>query len=114
MDLPPEPEAWMRFEDPECLKHPIHSLDLAQAGIRTILWATGFKYDFSWLDVDAFDQQGMPLHKRGISAEHGIYFLGLPDLTNRASAFIYGCWHDAKYIADHITIQRNYDAYRKT
>ena len=40
-------------------------------------------------------------------------FLGLPDLTNRASAFIYGCWQDAKHIADHIVIQRNYDAYTR-
>jgi putative flavoprotein involved in K+ transport len=113
MDLPPEPEAWQRYEDPDCLKEPILSLDLGRAGIGTILWATGFRYDFSWLDVDAFDEQGMPLHKRGVSAENGIYFLGLPDLTNRASAFIYGCWQDAKHIADHIVIQRNYDAYTR-
>lgn len=113
MDLPPEPEAWQRLEDPDSLVHPILSLGLAETGIRTILWATGFKYDFSWLQVDAFDEDGLPFHKRGISAENGIYFLGLPDLTNRASAFIYGCWRDAKYIADHITIQRGYDSYTR-
>jgi putative flavoprotein involved in K+ transport len=113
MTLPPEPEAWTRLADPDCLTHPILSLDLAQAGITTILWATGYRYDFSWLDVDVFDEQGLPVHKRGISAENGIYFLGLPDLTNRASAFIYGCWQDAKYIADHIVIQRRYDAYER-
>ncbi|SMG51916.1 flavin-containing monooxygenase [Paraburkholderia susongensis] len=113
IDLPPEPEAWQLLEDPECIRQPILSLDLAQAGIKTILWATGFKFDFSWLEVDAFDEHGMPFHKRGLSSETGIYFLGLPELTNRASSFIYGCWHDAKYIADHIMIQRNYVAYRK-
>lgn len=113
MNLPAEPEAWTRLPDPECLTHPILSLDLAEAGITTILWATGYRYDFSWLDVDVFDEQGLPVHKRGISAENGIYFLGLPDLTNRASAFIYGCWQDAKYIADHIVIQRRYDAYER-
>ena len=113
MNLPAEPEAWTRLPDPECLTHPILSLDLAEAGITTILWATGYRYDFSWLDVDVFDEQGLPVHKRGISAENGIYFLGLPDLTNRASVFIYGCWQDAKYIADHIVIQRRYDAYER-
>ena len=113
MDLPPEPEAWTRLADPDCLTHPILSLGLAEGGIGTILWATGFKYDFGWLQVAAFDEDGLPLHKRGISAESGIYFLGLPDLTNRASAFIYGCWRDAKHIADHITIQRGYDAYTR-
>lgn len=113
LDLPAEPQAWERLQDPECIAHPVLQLDLARAGIRTIVWATGFKFDFSWLQVAAFDETGAPFHKRGISAESGIYFLGLPDLTNRASSFIYGCWHDAKYIADHIALQRNYVAYKK-
>lgn len=113
IDLPPEPEAWKLLDDPECVKHPIRELDLAQAGVKTILWATGFKFDYSWLQVDAFDEKGMPFHKRGISAEMGVYFLGLPELTNRASSFIYGTWHDAKYIADHIALQRDYVAYEK-
>ncbi|HXU54186.1 MAG TPA: NAD(P)/FAD-dependent oxidoreductase [Casimicrobiaceae bacterium] len=114
LDLPPEPEAWTLLEDPDCIRKPILELDLAKAGIKSIIWATGFKFDFGWLDVEgAFDEEGAPFHKRGISGEHGIYFLGLPELTNRASSFIYGCWHDAKYIADHITIQRNYVAYER-
>ncbi|WP_285295278.1 flavin-containing monooxygenase [Aureimonas altamirensis] len=112
IDLPPEPEAWAIQPDPACVTDPIRRLDLAAAGITTIIWATGFKFDFSWLQVDAFHPDGTPFHKRGISAEQGIYFLGLPDLTNRASSFIYGCWYDAKYIATHIGVQRNYDAYR--
>ncbi len=88
-------------------------LDLAEAGIGTILWATGFKFDYGWLQVDAFDDKGEPYHKRGISAESGIYFLGLPNLVNRASSFIYGVWHDAKYIADHIVLQEGYLNYHK-
>jgi len=113
IDLPPEPKAWNMEPDPECVKNPVLELDLKEAGITTIIWATGFKFDFSWLDVDAFHANGTPFHKRGISAETGIYFLGLPELTNRASSFIYGCWYDAKYIATHIGVQRNYVAYRK-
>jgi len=113
LDLPPEPDAWVIPADPDSLTHPILSLDLAKAGITTILWATGFKYDFNWLDVAAFDDKGDPLQKRGISAEKGIYFLGLPNLTNRSSSFIWGVWHDAKYIADHIWVQQDYLAYDK-
>jgi putative flavoprotein involved in K+ transport len=109
----PEPEAWELLADPECLVNPILSLDLAEAGVTTILWATGFSFDFSWLKVNAFDEKGEPFHKRGISAESGIYFLGLPNLVNRASSFIYGVWHDAKYLADHIVLQNEYMAYSK-
>lgn len=113
LDLPPEPDAWKLLPDPECLTYPILSLNLAEAGIKTILWATGFKVDFSWIDVDTFDPNGYPIHKRGISAEKGIYFLGLPNLTNRSSSFIWGVWHDARYIADHIGIHQDYLAYKK-
>jgi putative flavoprotein involved in K+ transport len=113
LDLPPEPEAWELLDDPECLKNQILSLDIARAGIRTIIWATGFKVDFSWMEVQTFDDKGYPIHKRGISAEKGIYFLGLPNLTNRSSSFIWGVWHDARYIADHIGIHLDYLAYKK-
>lgn len=113
LPFPPEPDAWEMLPDPDCLKQPIMSLDLDQAGITTILWATGFAFDYSWLKVNAFDDKGVPFHKRGISAESGIYFLGLPNLVNRASSFIYGVWHDAKYIADHIVIQDGYMSYEK-
>ncbi|SWN11408.1 monooxygenase [Klebsiella pneumoniae] len=114
LDLPPEPQAWELLPDPECLLHPLTKLDIAEAGITSIIWATGFKFDFSWLQVDAFDEKGLPFHKRGISAERGIYFLGLPNLVNRASSFIYGVWHDAKYIADHIALQNVYTNYVKS
>lgn len=113
LPFPPEPGAWELLPDPDCLTNPILSLDLAAAGITTIIWATGFKFDFGWLKVNAFDEKGDPFHKRGISAESGIYFLGLPNLVNRASSFIYGVWHDAKYIADHIVLQEGYMSYAK-
>ncbi|MCQ0970492.1 NAD(P)/FAD-dependent oxidoreductase [Paracoccus sp. TK19116] len=113
IDLPPEPEAWEMQPDPDCIANPVRELDLASENIGTIIWATGFRFDFSWLQVNAFHEDGTPFHKRGISAEQGIYFLGLPELTNRASSFIYGCWYDAKYIATHIGVQRNYVAYEK-
>jgi len=114
LDLPPEPQAWELLPDPACLLNPLTQLDIAAAGITTIIWATGFKFDFSWLQVNAFDEKGVPFHKRGISAERGIYFIGLPNLVNRASSFIYGVWHDAKYIADHIALQNAYTDYVKS
>ena len=111
LDLPEEPEARKIDPDPDCVTDPILELNLAEAGITSILWATGFALDFSWLQVDAFDDEGRPKHQRGISAEPGIYFLGLPWLSRRASSFIWGVWHDAKHLADHIATQRKYLAY---
>jgi putative flavoprotein involved in K+ transport len=111
LDLPEEPNARVRAPDSDCVKNPILSLDLAKSGITTIIWATGFSSDFSWLKVGAFDENGRPKHQRGVSSEPGIYFLGLPWLSRRGSSFIWGVWHDARYLADQISIQRNYMAY---
>ncbi|MDX1422189.1 MAG: NAD(P)/FAD-dependent oxidoreductase [Kiloniellales bacterium] len=111
LHLPEEPEARAIEPDPDCVSTPILELNLAQTGITSIIWATGFAVDYGWLQVDAFDQDGRPKHQRGISAEPGIYFLGLPWLSRRGSSFIWGVWHDAKYLADHISTQRKYLAY---
>ncbi|MCY1526579.1 flavin-dependent oxidoreductase [compost metagenome] len=112
LDLPEEPEARATFPDPECVTKPILELDLAEAGVTSIIWATGYAVDFSWLQVNAFDEKGKPKHQRGVSSEPGVYFLGLPWLSRRGSTFIWGVWHDAKHIADHIATQRKYLAYR--
>ncbi len=112
LDLPEEPDARIIEPDPPCVTDPVLELNLAEAGIATIVWATGFALDYSWLKVDAFDEKGKPDHRRGISAEPGIYFLGLPWQSCRGSSFIWGVWHDAKFLADHIATQRKYLAYR--
>ncbi|GAA4669802.1 NAD(P)/FAD-dependent oxidoreductase [Amycolatopsis dongchuanensis] len=109
--LPEEPEARELGPDPACVTDPVRELDLAAAGITSIVWATGFAVDYSWLRVDAFDEHGKPRHRRGVSTEPGVYFLGLPWLARRGSSFIWGVWHDAKFVADHITIQRDYLRY---
>jgi putative flavoprotein involved in K+ transport len=111
LDLPEEPEARVFRPDPGCITDPILELDLTAAGVTSIVWATGFAVDYSWLQVDAFDENGRPRHQRGVSSEPGIYFLGLPWLSRRGSSFIWGVWHDAKYLADQIAIQRAYLAY---
>ncbi|NBR54081.1 MAG: FAD-dependent oxidoreductase [Rhodobacteraceae bacterium] len=112
LDLPLEPGAHEIGPDPDCMTNPILELDLKKAGITTILWATGYALDFGWLKVDAFDETGRPKHQRGVSAERGVYFLGLPWLSRRGSSFIWGVWHDARFIADQIGIQRSYRAYK--
>ncbi|HJT13504.1 MAG TPA: NAD(P)/FAD-dependent oxidoreductase [Dongiaceae bacterium] len=112
LDLPPEPEAREIGPDPQCMTDPIRTLNLAEAGVTSIVWATGFTVDFSWLKVDALDEAGKPKHRRGISTEPGLYFLGLPLQSGRGSAFIWGVWHDAKFLADHIVTQRKYLDYK--
>jgi putative flavoprotein involved in K+ transport len=101
-DFPDEADAHRIAPDPECVTHPILQLNLAGAGITSIIWATGYAMDLGWLKLDAFDDKGRPAHQRGVSAVPGLYFLGLSWLSRRASPFIWGVWHDAEYLAGHI------------
>ena len=108
LNFPLEPEAREVLPDPECVTNPILEIDLKEAKINSIVWATGFDVDFSWLKVDALDENGRPKHERGISTESGIYFLGLPWQSRRGSSFIWGVWQDAKFLADQIKLRTNY------
>jgi len=112
LDLPEDPAAREIPPSPACVTQPLLELDLRKANVNSIVWATGYAADFSWLPANALDARGKPRHQRGVSAEPGIYFLGLSWLSRRGSAFIWGVWHDAKHIADHIGIQRKYLEYR--
>jgi putative flavoprotein involved in K+ transport len=67
-----------------------------------MVWATGYALDFGWLKVDAFDEHGAPVHRRGVTDVPGLYFLGLSWLSRRASSFIFGVEHDAAHLADQI------------
>ncbi|WP_439629288.1 flavin-containing monooxygenase [Shinella sp.] len=102
LDLPEEPDARRMEPDPACVTDPILALDLKAAGITAIIWATGYAQDFGWAKLDAFDERGRPVHERGVSKVPGLYFVGLPWLSRRASSFIWGCWHDADYLAGYI------------
>ena len=106
LDLPEEPEAKVIGPDPACVRDPVLSLDPAAEGIGTIIWATGFTYDFGWLPEGALDAQGRPRHDKGVSPLPGLYFLGLAWLTRRASPFIWGVWHDAAALAGHIAARQ--------
>lgn len=111
LDLPEEPEARELGAQPDCISKPILELDLGHAGISSVIWATGYALDYGWLQVDVFDESGKPKHKRGVTDQQGLFFLGLPWQSRRGSAFIWGVWHDAKYLADQICKQRNYIDY---
>lgn len=112
LDLPLEPEAHILGPMPDAAVNPIRELDLGKEGITSILWATGYSTDYSWLQVSgAVNEAGKPAHQRGVSSAHGIYFLGQPWLSRRGSAFIWGVWHDAKFLSDQIQIQRSYKSY---
>jgi putative flavoprotein involved in K+ transport len=99
LDLPEEPEARAFLPLPPSVTNPILSLDLAAEGITSIIWATGFQLDFGWIRIDTFDATGRPRHHEGVAEVPGLYFVGLPWLSCRGSAFIWGAWRDAERLA---------------
>jgi putative flavoprotein involved in K+ transport len=80
----------------------ITDVDLNFAGITSVIWATGFKFDFGLLKLSAFDEDGYPLHKRGVTEFPGLYFIGLPFLTRFKSGLLAGVGDDAVHVAEHI------------
>ena len=81
---------------------PTLSVDLRVAGIETVIWATGYRYDFGWVDLDIFTPAGAPVHRRGVTDVPGVYFLGLPFLHKTKSSFMSGVGEDAAYLAEQI------------
>ena len=77
-------------------------LYLRSGEIRAIVWATGFRPDYGWLDVPALDAKGQLRHQGGVVDSPGLYALGLPVLRRRKSTFIYGIEDDAREVIDHL------------
>ena len=77
-------------------------LDLTSGEIRSIVWATGFHPDYSWLGVPVLDRKGHLRHEGGIVDAPGLYAIGLPILRRRKSTFIHGAEDDARDIVDHL------------
>ena len=90
----PDPQA-------KCVS-PLRRLNLKESNINTVIWATGFTGDFSWIHLPILDGQDKPIHERGISSERGLYFVGFTWLNSRKSGTIYGIAEDAGYIANAI------------
>jgi putative flavoprotein involved in K+ transport len=102
LDAPTEalPELRDGYEAEQMLE-----LDLASAGIRSVIWATGYKFDFGLVKLPAFDQDGYPVQKRGVTAFPGLYFVGLSFLHTGKSGLLAGVGEDAAYVAAHIDVR---------
>jgi putative flavoprotein involved in K+ transport len=79
------------------------SLDLKAGGIRTVLWATGYRPDYAWLDVPVLDRKGRIRHDGGVVSAPGMYVMGLQFMRRRKSSFIDGAGDDAADLADHLS-----------
>ena len=91
-----------RFDPTRAPESSRLSLDLLKGGIRSIVWATGFRPDYSWLHVPVLDHKGHLRHDGGVVDAPGLYALGLPVLRRRKSSFIHGAEDDARDVVDHL------------
>ena len=80
----------------------ITELDVRTAGITTVIWAAGYRFDFSWVKLPVCDEDGYPVQERGVTRYPGLYFVGLPWLHTRKSGLLLGVGEDAEYIAGRI------------
>jgi putative flavoprotein involved in K+ transport len=81
---------------------PALDLDLEEAGIGSVIWSTGFRADFGFIDAPVFDARGLPVHQRGVTAAEGLYFVGLPWLHSWGSGRFSGIARDTAHLADRI------------
>jgi putative flavoprotein involved in K+ transport len=100
LDVPAEklPELTDGFDLPE-----MNELDLNAEGITTIIWASGYSFDFSLVHLPVLDGDGYPIQERGVTAYPGLYFIGLPWLYKQKSGLLLGVGEDAEYITSIIT-----------
>ena len=92
-------------ERPEPTRVPASTrwqLDLNSGEISSVLWATGYRPDYTWLEVPVLDAKGHLLHEGGVVDSTGLYALGLPVLRRRKSTFIHGIEDDAREVIDHL------------
>jgi putative flavoprotein involved in K+ transport len=102
LPLPVERQARARLADPSCVLQPTRQLDYRATGVSAVIWATGYTFDFSWIELPVLNGRGEPKHDRGIAPIPGLYFLGLPWLSKMNSSFLNGVGDDAARLAEHI------------
>ncbi len=95
-------DAVERFDATRNDESPMLNMNLADGSIRTIIWATGFRPDYSWLDVPVLDRKGRIRHDGGVVDALGMYVLGLPMLRRRKSSFLHGIEDDARDLTAHL------------
>ncbi len=100
--LDDEVEAPQRFDPTAVEESPPLGMDLANGEIRTIIWATGYRPDVSWLDVPVLDRKGHIRHDGGVVDSPGMYLMGMQFLRRRKSALIDGAGDDARDLSDHL------------
>lgn len=79
------------------------SLNLRREGVTTVIWATGYEYDYAWLDLPVLDEHGRPDQRRGVTSMPGVYFLGLHWMHTFKSGLLSGVGADARYLVDQLT-----------
>jgi putative flavoprotein involved in K+ transport len=77
----------------------LREFGLGDAGVSTVIWTTGYRLGFDWIDLPIFDEQGFPRQRRGVTDLPGLYFLGLLWQHTQASATLFGVGLDARHIA---------------
>ena len=82
--------------------HEVEELDLHAAGVKSVVWANGYRPDYRWIDLPVFDAGGWPVHTRGVTAVEGLYFVGVHWLHKRKSALLLGVGEDAEHIVSTI------------
>ncbi|MCJ8009336.1 flavin-containing monooxygenase [Lederbergia wuyishanensis] len=86
-------------------KNVIEFEDLSTLRVQNVIWATGFKKDYSWIDIPIlFDGNGNIKHTKGVTESDGLYFLGLPWQNRRGSALLLGVGEDAEYLVKHLNL----------
>jgi putative flavoprotein involved in K+ transport len=95
-------DAPQRFAPTRVEASPRLGLDLQSGEIRTVVWATGFRADYSWLNVPVLDAKGRLRHDGGVVAAPGVYAMGLPFMRRRKSSFMHGAEDDARELSVHL------------
>jgi putative flavoprotein involved in K+ transport len=94
-DAQPDDNVWSTFQPPDP-----ETLDLGRAGISTVLWTSGFRPDYGWIEAPVTDQMGLPRTNHGASDVPGLFFVGALWQTNQASATLFGPQVDGRHVAD--------------
>ena len=95
-------DAPCRYEPTDLGPHSKLGMDLGDGSIETVIWATGYRPDYSWLDVPVLDRKGRIRHDGGVVHAPGMYVMGLPFMRRRKSSFIDGAGDDAADLAEHL------------
>ena len=102
LELPEDIAARAVLADPPSLVEPLRHLNLQAANVRAVVRATGYDYDFGWIDLPVLNTRGEPVHRQGIAEVPGMYFLGLRWRSNFRSSLLSGIGEDAARIANHV------------